>query len=267
MIEREGVAGGIRGFFLAPVDDLRAAFLRALPERPWAALATVFAGFSISGWLYVPIHELLHAAGCVATGGTVDRLEIDPQYGAALLKEVFPFIAVGSDYAGQLTGFDTGGSDLTYLATVFAPFLLTIFFGVWLLRAVARIERPGVVPGLLLGISTPHAFAPFVNLIGDFYEMGSILSSRLVARFDPGLSIDARRSDDLLKTAGELFGPAPVSLGDLSVVVLGFLIGVLLAFATYAAGVWFSNLVARNSRHGKSAGGGDSTGVSPSREA
>lgn len=232
-------------FLLAPVRDLMAAFARALPDRPFAGIAAVFLGFAVSGWLYVPMHELLHAFGCVASGGTVERLEIDPLYGADLLREVFPFIAVGSDYAGQLTGFDTHGNDLTYLATVFAPFLLTILFGVALLRAVARFERPGLLPSLLLGVATPHAFAPFANVVGDYYEMGSIIVSRVAIRFDPALSLDLLRSDDLIKTARELFSSGPVQAGELTVLVLGALLGAILAFGTYWAGIGFSNLLAR----------------------
>jgi hypothetical protein len=235
----------VRKFFLAPVDDLKAAFSRALPDRPWAGIAAILVGFAVSGWLYVPMHELLHAVGCLATGGTVTRLEIDPQYGAALLQKAFPFVAVGSEYAGQLTGFDTHGNDLVYLATVFAPFLLTILFGVWMLRAVARLERPGTGPCLLLGVATPHAFAPFVNLLGDYYEMGSIVASRVVTLFDPDLSLEARRSDDLIKTAAEMLSSGSVRPGDVLVVVLGSLLGAVLAFATYRAGGLVSDLLAR----------------------
>jgi hypothetical protein len=236
-------------FFLAPVLDLRAAFTRALPERPWPGIAAIFVGFAISGWVYVPVHELLHAFGCMAFGGTVDRLEIDPLYGSALLQRVFPFVAVGSEYAGQLTEFDTRGSDLIYLATVFAPFLLTILLGVWLLRAVSRFRRPGILPCLLLGASTPHAFAPFVNVAGDFYEIGSIFSSRVVALFDPGLSIEAWRSDDLIRTASRLLESDSAGPGDAVVLVLGSLLGAVLTFATYQAGGAFSDLVTRRRGH------------------
>ena len=48
------------------------------------ALVKVFVGLTLGWFLYVPIHELLHAAACVLTGGAVSRLEIAPMYGGAL---------------------------------------------------------------------------------------------------------------------------------------------------------------------------------------
>src|SRR5207344_3373896 len=98
-------------------------------------LAILIVAAALTWWIYVPIHELAHAFGCLAGGGAVTRLEIDPLYGAAWLQRVFPFVAVGSDYAGQLTGFDTRGNDLTYLLTDFLPFVGTIAVGVPLLHA------------------------------------------------------------------------------------------------------------------------------------
>ena len=65
----------------------------------------------------VPLYYFGTAYGCLLTGGDVTRLEISPEYGAALLQKLFPFVAVGSDYAGQLTGFDTHDNDVIYLAT------------------------------------------------------------------------------------------------------------------------------------------------------
>ena len=112
------------------------------------------------------------------------RLEIDPIYGAALLQRFFPFVSVGSAYAGQLTGFDTHGNDLTYLATDFCPFLLTVLVGVPLLRAAPSRRTPLRV-ALCLGVALPLAYAPFIAVTGDYYEMGSILVSRLVACVEP----------------------------------------------------------------------------------
>ncbi|MDP9122753.1 MAG: hypothetical protein M3O15_15515, partial [Acidobacteriota bacterium] len=99
----------------------------------WRGILWVGLGLAAGWWTYVPLHELLHAAACRAAGGTVTRLEIDPLYGGALLARVLPFVAAGRSgpYAGRLSGFDTHGSDLTYLATDLGPFILALLPGVW----------------------------------------------------------------------------------------------------------------------------------------
>src|SRR5512134_5555 len=114
---------------MQPVRDYLAA-LDAMHPSPVRRWLLVVAAFAAAWFVYVPIHELMHAYGCIAAGGAVTRLEIAPEYGGALLARLFPFVASGSSYAGQLTGFDTRGSDAIYLATVLAPYLLTIFIGV-----------------------------------------------------------------------------------------------------------------------------------------
>ena len=131
------------------------------------------------------------------------ELEISPKYGGAILEKIFPFVSSGSEYAGQFTGFDTGGNDLTYLLTDFFPFLLTIFIGVPLLRSAPR--SPPSAASIKLGISLPIAFAPFMSFSGDYYEMGSISVSRIAALFSPSLDINRLRSDDLFKLSDELF--------------------------------------------------------------
>src|SRR4029077_11054814 len=150
----------------------------------------------VTWWLYVPLHELAHAWGCLLTGGRVTRLEIAEIYGAAWLARVFPYVTVGSEYAGRLSGFDTRGSDLVYLVTCALPFVLTVFVGVPLLRAAP--EARGRRGAIMLGASIPIAFAPFASLPGDYYEMGSILVSRMVAALVPGFAVDRWRSDDLI---------------------------------------------------------------------
>ena len=112
-------------FFLQPVDDVLAG-LEAMVKvkNPFRALAPPLISILIVWFLYVPIHELLHVLGCVITGGEVIRLEMSPIYGAALYAKVFPFIHSGSDYAGQLTDFNTHGSDFCYFVTDFMPYML-----------------------------------------------------------------------------------------------------------------------------------------------
>jgi len=107
-----------------PLDDYLGALAVFAPTWDWRSLAVLIGAAVLSWWVYVPLHELAHAFGCLLGGGTVTRLDIDPAYGAALLQRCFPFVNVGSDYAGQLKGFDTGGSDLTYLLTDFLPLLV-----------------------------------------------------------------------------------------------------------------------------------------------
>ena len=218
-----------------PVDDYLAALERALPRVAPAPIAALLAAIAASWWVYVPIHELLHAAGCILGGGEVTRLDIDAVYGAALLKRVFPFVSVGSDYAGQLTGFDTKGSDLTYLLTDFLPFTLTIAVGVPLLRFASTARSP-LGAALALGASVPIAYAPFVSITGDFYEMGSIIATRVAVLFSPSFDIRRWRSDDLFKLAGELFSGGGGGVADAAGLAAGFMLGAAAAFGTYAAG-------------------------------
>lgn len=220
-----------------PVDDYLDALGHSLGEARALPLLVMVLSVAASWWIYVPVHELLHVAGCRLGGGEVSRLEIDPIYGAALLQRFFPFVAAGSDYAGQLTGFDTGGSDLTYLLTDLLPFVLTVLIGVPLLRSAAR-GRAGWAAAAKLGAALPVAFAPFISVPGDYYEMGSILVSRLF--LDTGWAAGAERwrGDDLFKQIDSLF----VSTGSLQAVdVVGVAVsccvGIALAFGTYALGV------------------------------
>jgi len=127
----------LKRFFSPPLHDYVAA-MEAVDARRIATWLAVVAAFALTWFVYVPIHELLHAFGCIAAGGDVSRLEIGEEYGGALLARVFPFVKSGSSYAGQLTGFDTHGSDVVYLITVLAPYLLTVFAGVPMLERVAR---------------------------------------------------------------------------------------------------------------------------------
>jgi hypothetical protein len=175
----------------------------------------------------VPVHELLHAAACVVAGGEVTRLEIAPLYGGGLLARIFPFVVSGGEYAGRLSGFDTRGSDLIYLATDLGPFILTLFPGVWLLRRAGIAGKP-----VLFGLALPFAFAPFLSLPGDAYEIGSILVTQL-PDWDASL-----RGDDIVKKAQELAALPDAPWGGF---ILAALVGLAWAVATCAAG----GLVAR----------------------
>lgn len=231
-------------FFAAPVLDYTAALEAAFPIFKPSSVIVIIIAAGLTWWVYVPIHELLHAYGCIWSGGEVTRLEIDAAYGAAWLQQFFPFVAVGSEYAGQLTGFDTRGSDLTYLATDFLPFVLTILIGVPLLRSAIGDKRP-LRAALKLGVAMPIAFAPFISITGDYYEMGSIIVSRATSLFVSGFDLQRWRSDDLFKLAGEL-QEGNGTLNDAFGLSAAFVVGAGLMFGTYAVGrVWLSVIVRR----------------------
>ena len=223
----------ICAFFAAPVTDYLAALQRCYPGRGVAWILPVIFGLALSWWLYVPLHELLHAAGCELAGGEVTRLEIAPEYGGLVLQHLFPFVTPSSEYAGRLSGFDTHGNDVIYLVTVFFPYLLTLFFGVLLLRlaASAQVSRPARC--LLLGGALPIAYAPFVSLPGDYYEMGSIIVSRGWSE----AAVQRWRSDDLFKLMGGLFSDNEIQIIDVVGISMSAVVGILLAFLTYWLGV------------------------------
>jgi hypothetical protein len=225
-----------------PLRDWLDALEACVRDGGRAHLIVIALGFLVSWWIYVPVHELAHAWGCLLAGGEVTRLEIDGIYGAALLAKVFPYVTVGSQHAGRLSGFDTRGSDLTYLATCALPFVLTVFVGVPLIRAVPGAR--GWRRSFMLGAAVPIAYAPFVSLTGDYYEMGSIMVSRMVAAFVPGFAVDRWRSDDLLKLVGALARDARVT--DAAGVAASLLLGAALAWGTYWAGVLVSGWTPRS---------------------
>jgi len=201
-------------------------------------LALAAIGLIVSWFLYVPVHELLHVAGCVATGGTVTRLTLAPIYGASLLKRFFPFIEVAAGAAGdrgaagRLTGFSTNGSDLCYLATDAAPYLLTVIAGVPLMRWCARRGAGRGGRAFLAGPAIVIAMAPLIGITGDYFEMGSIIvTSPLDDRFHE------LRSDDLVAIVSEMSaGRAPGGGAGHAVVGASLVIGILLAGWTWRLG-------------------------------
>jgi hypothetical protein len=252
------LAGGIRLLIRDLLSALDAALMPGTPA--WKLLPPLALGMAASWMVYVPVHELLHVAGCVVTGGTVTELRLSPIYGAALLSKIFPFIVPSSEYAGRLAGFSTGGSDLRYLATDFAPYLLTILVGVPLLRsrflAPARGEaRGGRRRAWLFGPAVVLAAAPVISLTGDYFEMGSILLTRGYSMVGVK-GLEVLRSDDLFRLLGELSG-GQISLSAGrgvnwivvgSVITSSLILALCLASTTYRLGVAFEGLIDRMGR-------------------
>jgi len=213
----------IARFAALPVADLLRGQALVLARR--RDLAWLLGGLLAGWWVYVPLHELLHAFGCLAAGGAVSRLEIDPLYGGALLARVVPWVVAGGEYAGRLSGFDTRGSDLVYLVTDLAPFVLALLPGVWALRKAARARRPG-----LFGAGAPFALAPLLSLTGDAYEIGSILVTRLPP-WAPAVTL--LRGDDVGVVFARVAAAAPAPWGGF---VAAIAVGVAWAWATYGLG-------------------------------
>jgi len=219
----------IRAFAILsrPLTDTVRGLERCLEPGP-KSLALVGLGLALGWWLYVPCHELLHAIGCVASGGEVTRLEISALHGGSVLRGIFPIVVVGGEYAGRLSGFDTRGRDLVYLATDLAPYLLTLFPGVWAVRAAGAAGR-----SVLFGMALPVALAPFVSIPGDAYEIGSILVTR-VPPWSAGDVSPLVRGDDVIARWAQVgaTGGARVWTG----LVLAMALGIVWAFTAYLAG-------------------------------
>lgn len=244
----------MRRFFRQPLDDVLASLERLVTVRnPSASMIAALVAMFVTWFAYVGVHELLHAAGCKLAGGEVTKLEISSRYGGSLYAKKFPFVVTGSEYAGRLSGFDTHGSDLIYMSTVFGPFVLTVLFGVALVKLCTRRRRP-----VLFGVAVVVGLAPFYNLQGDYFEMGSILVTRALSVLTgqpagPPL-FEKLRSDDIFKLLDsyvrrpeelDLHGVAK-RLAAAGVIFLSFVVDVLLAFGTYWLGHQVSRLYVRS---------------------
>ncbi len=210
-------------------------------RSPFKAMGPMLFALIATWFIYVPIHELLHVAGCLVTGGSVTTLQIKPIYFGHWLAQVFDFVEAGGGYAGRLSDFDWRGSDLIYLATDIGPFLLTIILGVPLLRLCTRRRRP-----LMFGSAVVVGLAPFYNIPGDYFEMGSIMVTRLTTWLTGATEIAYAgiRSDDIFTLIGKLlFAPAEIGLHSAGEIAIGVIltlvsldVAIVLAFLTYMLG-------------------------------
>lgn len=242
----------MKRFFLLPIQDtLNGLEAMVKVKSPFRALGPPLIAIVVVWFLYVPPHEIYHVSGCLITGGYVDRLEMSAIYGASLYAKYFSFIHVGSDYAGQLTGFDTHGSDFCYFVTDFMPYVMTLVFGVTCMKLSRRKRRP-----ILFGIGVVVGLAPFYNMPGDYYEMGSTITTRVVSAINgvdnPPL-YEGIRSDDIFKLLefvitkpGEigLDGAKSIAIGVVLIMV-SCVVDVLLAFCTYWLGHFISLIFVR----------------------
>lgn len=225
--------------FTSLFTDSFTALERGVARWGVPAVFAIVAACLASWWIYVPIHELMHAWGAQLGGATVTRLDIAEGYGGSFLQRFFPYVHVGSEYAGQLSGFDTHGSDAAYLLTVFFPYLLTVAIGVPIVSYVARAPVVSVGALLLFGAAFPVAWAPLLSVTGDFYEIGSILTSR-IAHLLLGVDGTSWRGDDLARIARPIIESAQIRSADVAGVTISFVLGVLLAFATCGVGHMFA---------------------------
>jgi hypothetical protein len=184
--------GAETGTFFRSQSEAFASVLEGKPAR----LFRVLAGFVVSLWLLVPLHEFLHVLGCVATGGIVTRLEISPLYGGSWFARLAPWIISGGEYAGRLSGFRPAG-DLSYLTTVLAPLVVLCPLGSAVARTAVRRHRAA-----LFGIGLGAALQPIAALTGDAYEAASIPLTRLADLAGRHWALELR-GDDVFKVARE----------------------------------------------------------------
>ena len=194
-------------------------------------LIIILVGLLLGWWIYVPLHEFLHVAGCLLGGGQVTTLHLDPLYGGHIFASLFSFVSAGGDYAGRLTDFDTGGSDWVYALAVYAPFFLTLP-GFQLMKWSGNSSR-----SLPFGLAIPFAFAPVISLTGDFVELGSLT---LFQAWQGTESMHRSLvNDDLFRLIEELGSDASTLSLDQPVVVSFIALSVILG-----SGMAWSTLIA-----------------------
>jgi hypothetical protein len=105
---------------------------------------------------------------------------------------------------------------------------------------------------LALGTAVVVGLAPIYQLPGDYYEMGSIVVTRLLTVVSGGgpIAFEKVRSDDVFRLIEKMFtGPRELGfdstgrfIAALALMLASMAMAVLLALLTYAWGRWFGRL-------------------------
>ena len=195
--------------------------------------------FLVSFWIYVPIHELMHAFGCMLTGGEVRELAIDATYGGKLFAKIFPFVVSESEYAGQLTDFTTPNKFAYFIVDMF-PYLLSLP-GILFIRLAAKKNYLWLFSlGFLLML------VPLTQIFGDFYEATSLGMGEVMTMFNSNLEADSIVSDDMFKLISSINENPESSILNYIFVGLSFILGLILAWLVIIIQVPFAKLFQRN---------------------
>ncbi len=200
---------------------------KLLDTGEYKKLLFLLVGLIIAWHVYTPIHELLHVAGCLMTGGTVEELALKPQYGGTILQEFFPFIVPDSDYAGQLTGFTTPNK-WAYAVVDFTPFVLSLFGG--LTMAVCYEKRWT----WLFGVATILSFVPIVSLPGDFFEAASLATSEWLGMISENAGYRLLISDDVFKLIPTLIENQQMNITVSFFILVTVLLAILFILVLFA---------------------------------
>jgi len=219
----------VRGF-----KRLFVSFETLLGTGRFTDLAKILIGLIVAWHIYTPIHELLHVAACWIGGGEVTELALAPQYGAHLLRHIFPFIVPESEYAGQLTGFSTP-NDWVYAFVDFLPYVLSLVGMIVVDYSARKMNHWLIGSGYLL------ALVPFMSIPGDFYEAASLAVTRWAHGLDSALSPRRLISDDVFKLIADLGETGELNLMTGSMVGLGLLIALVLTLYLFAIQVWLAD--------------------------
>jgi hypothetical protein len=214
---------------------------QAINEAGYKGLFKMLLGLILFWHAYVPVHEMLHVAGCLLGGGEVESLNLKPQYGGLILQKLFPFVIPESDYAGRLTGFKTPNS-WAYALVDFFPYSIS-FFGITLIEFCRRKKL-----AVLLGLGIILAFVPFMSIPGDYYEAVSLATTQVGETINPALQAGALVSDDVFRSIKQLGEAGTLDWSVGALIFLGFLLAAYLAFMTLALQVWISRLFFRHNQ-------------------